>query len=518
MRVVPRFPLKLNASLALPTSKSLCARALVINHLCEHPVHLEGLSDCDDTQAIRQGLEALRNSEDAPLHVDIGAAGTAMRFLTALFAATPQLDVFITGSQRMKERPIGALVTALQAAGADISYVEKEGYPPLHIHGKQLEGGKIALPSNISSQYVSALLMIAPTMRDGLHLELVGKVASAPYIHMTMQVMKAFGVESKWENNLISIESGQRYSRSLSPRCGTTEETEQATSYTIESDWSAASYWYEIVALHPDQTARVLLRGLREASEQGDSVCARWFEALGVTTTFTAEGAILEKSSISPQAQSKHNSSLSKGYTHSLQTDDNFSESNECLSKTDCRLSQDDCNSSQTNFQPSQANKLSSLVSGKSSQATSNSSQSICQSSQTNHSSCKDAPPLLLDFVAAPDLTQTFVVTCALLSRPFHFKGLESLRIKETDRIAALIAELQKLGKHIEAIGEGELRYTAQNDSSPAQPITIATYDDHRMALAFAPAALLFPQLSIEHPEVVTKSYPHYWEHLSEIH
>lgn len=490
MRVVPRFPLKLNASLALPTSKSLCARALVVNHLCEQPVHLEGLSDCDDTQAIRQGLEALRNSEDAPLRVDVGAAGTAMRFLTALFAATPQLDVVITGSQRMKERPISALVTALQAAGADISYVEKEGYPPLHIRGKQLEGGKIALPSNISSQYVSALLMIAPTMRDGLHLELVGKVASAPYIHMTMQVMKAFGVESKWENNLISIESRQRYSRSLSPRCGTTEETEQAASYTIESDWSAASYWYEIVALHPDQTARVLLRGLRETSEQGDSVCARWFETLGVTTTFTAEGAILEKSSISPQAQSKNDGSLSKGYTHSLQTDDNFSESNECLSKTDCRLSQDDCNSSQTN----------------------------CQPSQTNHSSCKDATPLWLDFTAAPDLAQTFVVTCALLSRPFHFKGLESLRIKETDRIAALIAELQKLGKHIEAIGEGELRYTAHNDSSPAQPITIATYDDHRMALAFAPAALLFPQLSIEHPEVVAKSYPHYWEHLSELH
>lgn len=490
MRVVPRFPLKLNASLALPTSKSLCARALVVNHLCEDPVHLEGLSDCDDTQAILQGLEALRNSGDVPLHVDIGAAGTAMRFLTALFAATPQLDVVITGSQRMKERPIGALVTALQAAGADISYVEKEGYPPLRIRGKQLEGGSLALPSNISSQYVSALLMIAPTMRDGLQLKLVGKVASAPYIRMTMQVMKAFGVESKWENNLISIESGQRYSRSLSPRCGTTEETEQTASYAIESDWSAASYWYEIVALHPDKSARVLLRGVREASEQGDSVCARWFEALGVTTTFTAEGAILKKSSISAQSTPKSDGRLSEDDDSLSKNDDNFSESNECLSKTDCRLSQDGCNSS----------------------------QAICQSSQTNHSSCKDAPPLLLDFTAAPDLAQTFVVTCALLSRPFHFKGLESLRIKETNRIAALIAELQKLGKHIEAIGEGELRYTAQNDSSPAQPITIATYDDHRMALAFAPAALLFPQLSIEHPEVVAKSYPHYWEHLSELH
>ena len=476
MTVVPRFPLKLNASLDLPTSKSLCARALVVNHLCEQPVHLEGLSDCDDTQAILQGLEALRNSEDAPLRVDIGAAGTAMRFLTALFAATPQLDVVITGSQRMQERPIGALVTALQAAGADISYVEKKGYPPLHIRGKQLEGGTLTLPSNISSQYVSALLMIAPTMRHGLQLELVGKVASAPYIRMTMQVMKAFGVEAKWENNLISIESGQRYARTLSSHCGGTEKTAQTASYTIECDWTAASYWYEIVALHPDQTARVLLRGLREASEQGDSVCARWFEALGVMTTFTAEGAILEKSTKSPQVTLECDNSTSEDNKLSSQTDDNFCESNECLS------------------------------------------QATCHSSQAVHHSCKDAPPFLLDFTAAPDLAQTFVVTCALLSRPFHFKGLESLRIKETNRIAALIAELQKLGKHIEAIGEGELRYTAQDDSPHAQAITIATYDDHRMALAFAPAALLFPQLSIEHPEVVAKSYPHYWRDLSELH
>lgn len=476
MTVVPRFPLKLNASLDLPTSKSLCARALVVNHLCEQPVHLEGLSDCDDTQAILQGLEALRNSEDAPLRVDIGAAGTAMRFLTALFAATPQLNVVITGSQRMQERPIGALVTALQAAGADISYVKKKGYPPLHIRGKQLEGGTLTLPSNISSQYVSALLMIAPTMRHELQLELVGKVASAPYIRMTMQVMKAFGVEVKWENNLISIESGQRYARTLSSHCGTTKETEQAASYTIERDWTAASYWYEIVALHPDKTARVLLRGLREASEQGDAVCAKWFEALGVMTTFTAEGAILEKSTKSPQVTLECDNSTSEDNKLSSQTDDNFCESNECLS------------------------------------------QATCHSSQAVHHSCKDAPPFLLDFTAAPDLAQTFVVTCALLSRPFHFKGLESLRIKETNRIAALIAELQKLGKHIEAIGEGELRYTAQDDSPHTQTITIATYDDHRMALAFAPAALLFPQLSIEHPEVVAKSYPHYWRDLSELH
>ena len=215
---------------------------------------------------------------------------------------------------------------------------------------------------------------------------------------------------------------------------------------------------------------------MREASEQGDAVCARWFEALGVTTTFTAEGAILEKSTKSPQVALECDNSTSEDNELSSQTDDNFCESNEDLPQT------------------------------------------ISPSSQTDYFYCKDVTPLWLDFAAAPDLAQTFVVTCALLSRPFHFKGLESLRIKETDRIAALIAELQKLGKHIEAIGEGELRYTAQNDSSPAHPITIATYDDHRMALAFAPAALRFPRLSIEHPEVVAKSYPNYWEHLSEIY
>ena len=239
--------------------------------------------------------------------------------------------------------------------------------------------------------------MIAPTMRRGLQLELVGKVASAPYIRMTMQVMKAFGVEAKWEKNIISVVRGQRYARTLSSHCETTKETEQAASYTIECDWTAASYWYEIVALHPDKTARVILRGLREASEQGDAVCAKWFEALGVTTTFTAEGAILEKSTKSPQVTLECDNSTSEDNELSSQTDDNFCESNECLSKTDCRLSQDDCNSSQTN----------------------------CQPSQTNHSSCKDSPPLWLDFAAAPDLAQTFVVTCALLSRPFHFKGLE---------------------------------------------------------------------------------------------
>ena len=177
-----------------------------------------------------------------PKVVDIGAAGTAMRFLTALFAATPHLEVFLTGSERMQERPIGALVEALRQLGADIIYAKNEGFPPLRIRGKQLAGGTVSLPADISSQYVSALLMIAPTTLQGVSLQLVGKVASAPYIKMTIEVMKSFGVEVRWEGERIGVEAGQHYTRN--------------GPYVVESDWSAASYWYEIVALHHDAQAK----------------------------------------------------------------------------------------------------------------------------------------------------------------------------------------------------------------------------------------------------------------------
>lgn len=435
--ILPHFPKKLCTEIALPTSKSLCARALVVNQLCAVPTQLVELSDCDDTKAILHGLSLFENLSTTPQIVDIGAAGTAMRFLTALFAATPQQEVTLTGSQRMQERPIRVLVDALRQLGASIDYVEKEGFPPLRIRGKQLEGGAISLPASISSQYISALLMIAPTMSRGLTLRLEGKVASVPYIHMTLQVMQAFGVESTWEGDTIVIEVAH----------STTERRasySRSTLYPIEGDWSAASYWYEIVALHPDPSARVLLRRLRKDSWQGDAVCAKWFAALGVQTTFTEEGAILEKSSPSSETTSE--------------------------------------------------------------EATENSDA---------HSA------LHIDFSAAPDLAQTFVVTCALLRRSFHFTGLESLRIKETDRIAALQTELKKLGKKLEVVGDDTIIYNSEQDEAPTavsaagQGVEISTYDDHRMALAFAPAAMLFPHLSIAHPEVVAKSYPNFWEHLS---
>ena len=434
MPFLPEFPQKLRASVSLPTSKSICARALVVQHLCLQSVALMGLSDCDDTQAIKQGLETVKEEGALPKVVDIGAAGTAMRFLTALFAATPHLEVFLTGSQRMQERPIGALVEALRQLGADIVYAKNEGFPPLRIRGKQLAGGTVSLPADISSQYVSALLMIAPTTLQGVSLQLVGKVASAPYIKMTIEVMKSFGVEARWEGERIGVEAGQHYTRNCP--------------YVVESDWSAASYWYEIVALHHDAQAKILLKGLRENSLQGDAVCAQWFENLGVKTTFIEEGAILEKV---------------------------FSESDVARITT--------CNVSAKYYSQKEANQ----------------------------------PIFSLDFTDAPDLAQTFVVTSALLSRAFRFKGLKSLRIKETDRIAALITELKKMGKQLICEGEGELYYIPTDDAPAQSSIVISTYDDHRMALAFAPAALRFPHLSIVHPEVVAKSYPTFWTHLSEL-
>lgn len=304
----------------------------------------------------------------------------------------------------------------------------------MRIRGKQLAGGTISLPADISSQYVSALLMIAPTTLQGVSLQLVGKVASAPYIKMTIEVMKSFGVETRWEGERIGVEAGQHYTRNCP--------------YVVESDWSAASYWYEIVALHHDAQAKILLKGLRENSLQGDAVCAQWFENLGVKTTFTTEGAILEK--VFAESDAAH-------------------------------------------------------------MATSNWSTNSCSQKKANE------PILSLDFTDAPDLAQTFVVTSALLSRAFRFKGLKSLRIKETDRIAALITELKKTGKQLICEGEGELYYTPTDDAPAQSSIVIFTYDDHRMAMAFAPAALRFPHLSIAHPEVVAKSYPTFWTHLSEL-
>lgn len=404
------FPPRLRGTIQLPTSKSISARALVIAFLAGRELCVDGLSDCDDTQAM---LAALRGETSA---VDIGPAGTAMRFLTAVFSVTPG-ERLLTGSQRMLHRPIRLLVEALQHLGADIEYEGEEGYPPLRIRGRRLEGGMLSLPADVSSQYVSALLMVAPCLRKGLRLRLTGHIASRPYIDMTLRLMEAFGAEARW-TAADSIEVKAK-------------PYDCQTPFRVESDWSAASYWYEMVALSPDRQARIELPGLRFSGLQGDSAVSGLFRPLGVETTETSAGVVLTKAADGSPA----------GF------------------------------------------------------------------------------PYEVDFSRTPDLAQTLVCTCVLLGVPFRFTGLESLRIKETDRISALRQELSKMGAQLRVSRQSDLSYDPAVDGAVCSlpPGGVDTYDDHRMAMALAPAALLLPGLCVNHPEVVSKSYPHFWRDLEQL-
>ena len=389
------FPISnLNLEIILPASKSISNRALILNALAYSPYDIQNLSDCDDTRVTVKALD----SNDTTF--DIGAAGTAMRFLTAFLAKTVG-EWIITGSERMKNRPIKLLVDALTSLGARIEYVEKEGYPPLLIFGSALMGGEISLNGGVSSQYISALMMIAPYMQNGLKIKLEGKVISVPYIRMTMSMMKEYGVTVTFENNEIDIKP-QLY---------------KPIQYKVESDWSAASYWYEILSIAGK--GQIFLSGLNANSSQGDSKVAELFEQLGVKTEYQPEGVLITSNTINT---------------------DKFE----------------------------------------------------------------------YDFVNQPDLAQTFAVTCCLKNIPFHFKGVQSLKIKETNRIAALINELAKLGYVLFEPFEGELAWAGELCNA-AEEISIATYEDHRMAMAFAPAALKIP-IVIEEPEVVSKSYPNFWK------
>ena len=399
------FPETLRATIVLPASKSLSARALIISKLAGAG-SVENLSDCDDTYTMRRAL-----AEDHAV-VDIMAAGTAMRFLTAYFSATEGEHV-ITGTTRMKQRPIGILVEALRSLGADIEYTENEGYPPLRIKGKKLSGGEVTLPADVSSQYISALLMIGPALEEGLTLQLVGEVASRPYIDMTLSLMRKFGAEADWTaENAICVKP-QPYKAD--------------TTFSVEPDWSAASYWYEMVALSSDTEACVALPGLQENSVQGDSCVAQLFEHLGVATRYDADGISIYKKKLGTAT-----------------------------------------------------------------------------------------PRLEIDFTAMPDLAQTLVVACAVSGKAFHFEGLQSLKIKETDRILALQTELKKLGLQI-ACTHHSMTFEGCQCSEEDTPATINTYDDHRMAMAFAPGAMLYKNITIAHPEVVSKSYPSFWEDLRSI-
>ena len=364
----------------------------------------ENLSDCDDTQVM---VGALR---DMPPTIDIKAAGTAMRFMSAYLAVTPG-EHLITGTERMLHRPISVLVDALRYLGADIEYAGEEGFPPLRIRGRRLDGGPLVIPGDVSSQYISALLMIAPTLGSGLELRLAGEIISRPYIDLTLWLMGKFGAEAEWSDiDTITVKP-----KPYVPR-----------QWVIENDWSAASYWYEMMALAADTEAEVVLTGLFADSPQGDSAVRNLFEPLGVHTEF------LNRDGVS------------------------------CV-----RLTR----------RP------------------------------------RDIRRMEYDFTGQPDLAQTLVVTCAMLGLPFHFGGLQSLKIKETDRIAALIRELGKLGYPLHEAHGSELYWEGDRIPAEAQP-AIDTYEDHRMAMAFAPCSLALPSIRINDPQVVSKSYPRYWDHL----
>lgn len=406
----PNLPATLRATINLPSSKSISNRALLLCALSGPDSSVERMSNCDDTYVMWRALT------QRPATVDIMAAGTAMRFMTAYFAICCGEEHTITGTERMRQRPIKVLVDALRQLGADISYVDNEGYPPLHVKGRSLQGGRISLPASVSSQYISALLLVAPTMAQGLTLELVGDIISRPYINMTVSMMRTFGADIEWTD---------AHTLHVAPHAYLSDVI-----YPVESDWSAASYWYEMMALTPDAGATITLPWLYKESLQGDSAVSRYFEPLGVHTAYDTE--------------------------------------HELVVLTKC-------------------------------------ADALLPESQTYE----------LDLIGQPDLAQTLVVTCAMLRRPFRFSGLRSLRIKETDRMAALQTELAKFGIALGIEADDVLYIDSYADGTPhynGQPI--ATYHDHRMAMAFAPASMVCEGVQIANPEVVSKSYPRYWEDL----
>lgn len=400
-------PLELRQTIKLPASKSISNRALVIHALSGAHIQPENLSDCDDTEVI---IEALRNN---PHEINIKAAGTAMRFMTAFLAVQDGEEHIITGTERMKHRPIALLVDALRRLGADIQYAGETGYPPLRIKGKTLEGGLLEVPGNISSQFISALLMIGPMLCNGLELHLTGSVISRPYIDLTLWTMREFGADAEWSDYETIIVKPQPYNE---------------RPYYIENDWSAASYWYEMVALSQHEEDEIKLEGLMDGSKQGDSTVRYIFSLLGVKTTFDTK-------------------------QEGVPTTVTLRHSGHCV------------------------------------------------------------PRLEYDFVNSPDLAQTFIVCCALLNIPFHFRGLSTLKIKETDRIEAMKSEMRKLGYVLHDVNGSELIWDGELCQSHLDA-GIDTYEDHRMALAFAPASMRFPGLRINNPHVVTKSYPNFWADL----
>jgi 3-phosphoshikimate 1-carboxyvinyltransferase len=387
-------------TLVISGSKSESNRLLILQELFSS-LTIDNVSDSDDVCAMQRALASTENV------VDIHHAGTTMRFLTAYYSLCSTRELVLTGSSRMQERPIGILVEALRQLGADIKYDKKEGYPPLRIKGKIVEGGKVELPADVSSQYITALLLVGTKLKKGIELHLVGNITSRPYIEMTLQLLKQLGVESIFEGNIISVKPLVKVN------------TEQ---FTVESDWSSASYFYSFVALSPIGTT-IKLKSYKQDSLQGDSYVNELYTTLGVETTYLAD------------------------YTLELKK----------VRET--------------------------------------------------------APVFKADLIETPDLAQTIAVTCFGLGIKCEMTGLHTLKIKETDRLVALQNELTKLGGKVEITDESMVIYPTEGMN---EGVEISTYQDHRMAMAFAPLVLK-GDIEISEAEVVTKSFINYWDCLAQI-
>lgn len=395
---------KIQGTVQLTGSKSESNRALIIQSLSKGQVDIVNLSEAADTVTLNRVLQIASKPQPGYNTIDIGPAGTAMRFLTA-YLNLVQGNFILTGTERMQQRPIGILVDAMKEIGADIHYEKKAGYPPLKIEGGLFQSkDRVRIQGNISSQYISALLLIAPALKKGLTLEIEGELTSKPYVSMTLDMLKSVGIQHVWTANEIQI-SPQEFSKS--------------TIY-VEPDWSAASYWYAMVALG-QPGAHIVLPGLKKESLQGDIAIMDIMAHFGVKSSFEADGLHIQQVAV-------------------------------------------------------------------------------------------DSEKTLFDFKECPDLAQTVVVVAAALERDVSFTGLETLKIKETDRIAALQNEIAKFGA--EWIEDGEIYHLKTAGVFQPKDVTFDTYEDHRMAMAFAPLALVFEQVKIAEPQVVEKSYPDFWKHL----
>lgn len=399
----PQKPIQLR--LTLPASKSIANRLLIMQSF-DTGMTISNLSEANDTILLQRLIRQMKETANQKriVTLDAGPAGTVYRFMTARLAIEPGTWL-LTGTERMKERPVKLLVEALRTLGADIEYAGKEDYPPLIIHGKEISGGKVSIDASVSSQYISALMMIAPALKEGLDLTLTGAVGSLPYIEMTARLMQQAGIDVICKKNNYIIPA-QSYA---------------SVQIITEPDWSAASYWFQIVSM--SQHAKVLLKDLKPLSLQGDSAVRALFETLGVQSQFTKDGLLLKN--------------IVTNATH-----------------------------------------------------------------------------FIADFKDIPDLAQTFAVTLAAKGIPSQLKGLRSLRIKETDRINALITELKACGLNANESQDFVLELPKQKISIKSDPILIHTWHDHRMAMAFAPFCLTGQQLQVENPDVVQKSYPAFWNHL----